>query len=69
MSDELEQFKRQSRNANIAAVVDEYIRENEITCGETIYQSDRISLSALELIEKLCDAAGYHEIEDDDVCP
>lgn len=47
------------------AVVD-FIDENRISCGEAIYQLDRVSENSLELIEDLCEIVGYHEYEDEE---
>lgn len=44
--------------------VKEYIEKQQITCGETIYQTDRVSLTSLEFIEECCDIVGYAEIKD-----
>jgi hypothetical protein len=43
--------------------VEKFIAENQITCPETIYQSDRVNVEALEFIERLCEIVGYCELE------
>lgn len=43
----------------------EFIKENEISCAEDIYQSDRIEANALDFIEQICELIGYHEEEED----
>ena len=42
-----------------------FIRDNEITCAETIYQKDSVITNAYEFIEGICDIMGYHAWEDD----
>ena len=45
-------------------IVSEFVKTQEITCPETICQSDRVIENAYDLIEELCDVVGYHEYED-----
>jgi hypothetical protein len=42
----------------------DFIKENEISCAETIYDRDSLQLQCLELLEQICDLIGYHEDED-----
>ena len=37
-----------------------FIRDNEITCAETVYQKDSVIANAYEFIEGLCNIVGYH---------
>lgn len=41
-----------------------FIKDNEITCAETVYQSDRVIEHAYEFIEKVCETVGYCSDED-----
>lgn len=41
-----------------------FIEEQEITCGESVYQTDRVIENAYELIENICDIVGYYKYED-----
>ena len=43
-----------------------FIRDNEIGCSESIYQSDRIILNSPDFIRKICDLVGYHQFEEDE---
>jgi hypothetical protein len=52
-------------DAAIAEVVRAFILKNGITCPETINQCDWVILNAYDFIEKLCDAAGYVEREEE----
>ena len=38
-----------------------FIADNDITCAETVYQTDRVIENAYEFIEAICDLVGYHE--------
>lgn len=42
-------------------LVDEFIKNNRISCAETVYQMDHVIENAYEFIEGLCDVAGYFE--------
>jgi len=37
-----------------------FVKTNEISCGETIYQADHVIESAHEFIEGVCNIVGYH---------
>jgi len=43
-----------------------FIADQNITCSETVYQSDRVILNAYEFIEGICEIVGYAESEDED---
>ena len=43
-----------------------FIRDNEISCSETVYQSDRIILNSPDFIREICDLVGYHQFEEDE---
>jgi len=53
-------------DAELYDLCKEFIRENEITSEESIYQSDRIQANALELISQICELIGYYEEEDEE---
>lgn len=38
-----------------------FIQDNQITCGESIWQSDDVMENAQDLIEKMCEIVGYLE--------
>lgn len=38
-----------------------FVKENEISCSETIYQTDRVILNASEFIEEITEKVGYFE--------
>ena len=42
-----------------------YIINNGISCAKTIYQTDKVVLSSLELIEQICEIVGYLELKED----
>jgi hypothetical protein len=41
-----------------------FIADQQITCAETVFQTDRVALNAQEFIEGVCEIVGYHEDED-----
>ena len=43
-----------------------FIKENDISCAETIYQTDRVIENAPEFIEGMCNILGYTKIEDEE---
>lgn len=47
--------------SNLWSTCNDFIRENSISCAESIYQRDKIPENALELIEKVCEIVGYHD--------
>ena len=47
----------------VLTIVHKFIQKNNITCAETIMQSDRVIENAYDFIEELCVAAGYAEEE------
>jgi len=45
--------------------VQNFIKEYEISCPESVYQRDSVIENAYEFIEKCCEIVGYHKDEDD----
>jgi len=43
-----------------------HIKEQAITCPETVYQSDRVVESSYAFVEGVCDIVGYAQSADDD---
>ena len=41
-----------------------FIKDQQITCADTIYQSDRIIENAYEFIERICNIVGFEHYED-----
>lgn len=65
----LAMYKKQGediRKNAIYAIVQDFIDKQDITCIETIYQTDRVIENAYEFIERLCNVVGYKEFEDDE---
>jgi len=46
-------------------VCQKFIKEQQITCAETIYQADRVIMNAFQFIEDICDVVGYVKDDDD----
>jgi hypothetical protein len=54
-----------SKEKKLKSLCDKFIREQKITCGECIWQSDRVIENAYDLIEGICDILGYYnEVRD-----
>lgn len=49
----------QAPENQLETVCRKFINEQDISCAEAIYQVDRIRLSALELLESICEIVGY----------
>lgn len=43
-----------------------FIKEQEIGCAETIYQTDWVIENAYEFVEAVCDVVGYLPLEDEE---
>ena len=43
--------------------VQNYIKDNEISCAEAVQQVDSLRIDASNFMEKCCDIVGYHEDE------
>lgn len=47
--------------AKVLEITRKFIADNRIACSETIHQTDLVIENAYDLIQQLCDVAGYHE--------
>ena len=47
------------QNQKLNGLCAKFISDHNITCAETIYQVDSISLDSLEFIEEICEIVGY----------
>jgi hypothetical protein len=45
---------------------EEFIKEQRITCAETVYQTDRVIENAYEFIEQICEIVGYADEQDEE---
>jgi len=43
----------------LAAICKDFIKDNKITCAETIHQCDWVAENSYAFIEKICDLLGY----------
>jgi hypothetical protein len=48
----------------LLALCRKFIKDQRITCPETIAQTDRVIVNAYDFIEGICDIVGYHEDDD-----
>lgn len=42
-----------------------FVEKQDITCAETIYESDRVIVNAYDFIERLADIVGYKEEDEE----
>lgn len=52
--------------ACVLEIVEDFIKKQEITCAETIWQTDWVIENAYKLIEDLCEVVGYYDYGDED---
>lgn len=52
---------REDGQAYLWEEVEKFIEDNQISCPETIHQTDWVITNAYEFIERLCDIVGYYE--------
>lgn len=50
----------------LAQLCVEFIDNNNITCSEAIYQTDRVIENAYEFIDRICQIVGFKEIDEED---
>lgn len=43
-----------------------FVDRQNITCSETVYQSDRVILNAYEFIDRACEIVGFAPCDDDE---
>ena len=43
------------------AKIEAIIKKHKISCGEDIYQSDRINIKAPDILDEICEIVGYCE--------
>lgn len=53
------------KGAKLLELVRAFVKDQRISCAETIGQCDHVIVNAYGFIEKLCDVAGYLPSEDD----
>lgn len=47
-------------------VCQKYIADQDIICNEGVWQMDNVSLSALNLVDSVCEIVGYVPYNDDE---
>jgi len=55
-----------SKAEQALAIIEKFIKDNEINCAETIHQTDWVITNAYGFIEELCEVVGYAENEEKD---
>ena len=46
-----------------------FVVDQEITCAESVHQSDRVIENAYQLIEEICDLVGYYDYKTGEIKP
>jgi hypothetical protein len=46
-------------------ICQDFIKNNKISCAETVYQTDRVIENVYEFIESVCNIVGYAQMNDD----
>jgi hypothetical protein len=64
--DPVNPFGEMKPEKQLLLLCQKFIRDNEIGCSESIYQSDRIILNSPNFIREICDLVGYHQFEEDE---
>lgn len=44
---------------------EQFVADQQISCEETVYQSDRVIVNAYEFIQGVCDLVGYYDDPDE----
>jgi len=58
-ADEIERLRK------LWTVCEAFIEKQNISCAETIYQTDRVIENAYDFIAEVCDVVGYKEYQND----
>jgi len=58
---QLKVSSKENQQIELSALCKKFITDNEISCGESIWQCDRVSENAPEFIEQVAEIVGYHE--------
>jgi hypothetical protein len=45
---------------------EKFVKDNTISCPETIHQCDWVSENSPELVQAICEIVGYHKYEEED---
>lgn len=56
----------QAQLKKLWAAVTAFVDRHDISCGEVVYQSDRVIENAYELVNELAQVVGYAQVEEDD---
>lgn len=54
-----------TREQKIVKMVERFIENHQLSCAESVWQSDNVREAAPEFIEALCEVAGYYVPKDE----
>ena len=55
-----------NKQEQLWALCEKFIKDQTVSCPESICQCDRVMENAYDFIEDICDLVGYHKYEDED---
>ncbi|PZR92053.1 MAG: hypothetical protein DI537_14605 [Stutzerimonas stutzeri] len=61
----LDQRELEAAKNRLWAHTKKFIKDQRISCPETVSQSDRVIVNAYDFIEGACDIVGYHQDEEE----
>jgi hypothetical protein len=53
-----------TKQKKLVLLCNKFIKDNKITCAESVYQTDRVIENAYEFIKQICEIAGYHKYDE-----
>jgi len=59
----LECKQRQEASRALWGLCEKFVRDNQISCAESVYQNDHVIENGYELIAKICGIVGFHNEE------
>jgi hypothetical protein len=61
----MRKLKTSDKSIELITLCKLFIDQNDISCSETIYQTDHVIENAYEFIEQVCDLVGYKKVENE----
>jgi hypothetical protein len=55
-----------NKGKQLLILCEKFVNDQEISCSESVYQSDRVIDNSCELIEQICEIVGYFHDPDEE---
>jgi len=55
-----------NKGKQLLSLCEKFVKKQEITCQESVYQFDRVIENSCELIEQICEIVGYFHYPDEE---